>query len=324
MTAARTALILGVTGAAGHAVTRALGECGWRLRALHRDPERARATTGFADIEWVRGDAMDSEAVTAAARGTDLIFHGVNPPGYRNWRELAPPMLEHSIVAARTAGARIVFPGNVYNFGPDAGTTVHEDSPQHPRTRKGAIRVRMEESLRRGAESGVRAIVLRAGDFFGPRAVSSWFGAAMVQAGRPVRAIRYPGPRTIGHAWAYLPDFAAAVADLADRDASLADFECLHFGGHWLEPGEAMIEAVRRVTGGARLPVRRMPWPLLYIAAPFWTFARELLEMRYLWQVPLRLDNGKLVALLGGEPHTPLDDAVRRTLEDLGCLVRSG
>jgi nucleoside-diphosphate-sugar epimerase len=42
--------------------------------------------------------------------------------------------------------------------------------------------------------------------------------------------------------------------------------------------------------------------------------------MRYLWRHPLRLDNRRLVAVLGAEPHTPLDEAVERTLEGLGCL----
>ena len=43
-------------------------------------------------------------------------------------------------------------------------------------------------------------------------------------------------------------------------------------------------------------------------------------EMRYLCKKPVRLDNTKLVAFLGHEPHTPLDIAVRATLVDLGCI----
>jgi hypothetical protein len=34
---------------------------------------------------------------------------------------------------------------------------------------------------------------------------------------------------------------------------------------------------------------------------------RELLEMRYLWQNPIRLDNTRLLAFLSEEPHTPLE-----------------
>ena len=35
--------------------------------------------------------------------------------------------------------------------------------------------------------------------------------------------------------------------------------------------------------------------------------------MRYLWEAPVRLENHKLVAFLGEEPHTPLREAVRAT-----------
>jgi hypothetical protein len=35
---------------------------------------------------------------------------------------------------------------------------------------------------------------------------------------------------------------------------------------------------------------------------------------------PVRLDNAKLIAFLGAEPHTPIDAAVRATLVGLRCL----
>ena len=36
--------------------------------------------------------------------------------------------------------------------------------------------------------------------------------------------------------------------------------------------------------------------------------------MRYLWQIPLQLDNSKLRALIGAEAHTPLEEALAATL----------
>ena len=62
------------------------------------------------------------------------------------------------------------------------------------------------------------------------------------------------------------------------------------------------------------------PWWLLSLASPFVTTFREVREMRYLWRQPLQLDNRKLVGLLGSEPHTPLDEAIRRTLIGFGSL----
>ena len=42
--------------------------------------------------------------------------------------------------------------------------------------------------------------------------------------------------------------------------------------------------------------------------------------MRYLWRETLHMTNTKLVAELGSEPHTPLDEAVRAALQAFGCL----
>lgn len=317
----RTALVVGITGSLGSTVARVLLAHGWRVRALHRNPEQARAKPSRVEgIEWLAGDSMNSQAVTSAARGVDLIFHGVNPPRYHKWRELAVPMLSNTIDAAAESGARIIFPGNVYNFGPDAWPMVDECAPQSPITRKGAVRVEMERMLEHVADKGVRTVIVRAGDFFGPHATSSWFGAAMIKPGKPIRAVTYPGRREVGHTWAFLPDLAEAIAQLADIEASLAPFDVFHFGGHWLEPGAEMAAAIRRGVGDEHLPIRAVPWTLLSLAAPLSPFLRELLEMRYLWRTPLRLDNRKLLATLGNEPHTPLDKAVIATLVSFGCL----
>jgi nucleoside-diphosphate-sugar epimerase len=41
-------------------------------------------------------------------------------------------------------------------------------------------------------------------------------------------------------------------------------------------------------------------------------------EMRYLWREPLRMSNQRLQAVLGKEPHTPLDQAVEAALDGMG------
>jgi nucleoside-diphosphate-sugar epimerase len=80
---------------------------------------------------------------------------------------------------------------------------------------------------------------------------------------------------------------------------------------------------VRRVVG-RRAPILPLPWWMFALVAPFNETFREMLEMRYLWKRPLRLDNAKLVSVLGAEPHTPLDQAVRESLEGMGCLRSEG
>jgi nucleoside-diphosphate-sugar epimerase len=315
----RTAFIVGATGGIGSEVATALLRRSWRVRALtRRPPEVAEQASGRLGIEWIRGDAMVAADVIAAAQGSHLIFHGANPPRYENWAGLALPMLDSSIAAAKASGARIVFPGTVYNFGPDAFPLLSERSPQRPLTRKGQIRVDMERRLETAATAGVRALIVRAGDYFGPRAGNSWFSQGLISSGRPLRSIAYPGPRAVGHAWAYLPDVAETIAQLLERD--LAAFEVFHFEGHWFERGIQIAAVVRRVVGNPRLPIRSFPWWAVYAASPFVAMFREMIEMRYLWREPLRLDNAKLIAFLGNEPRTPIDEAVAITLRGLGCL----
>ncbi|TPQ38439.1 hypothetical protein C2U71_24395 [Burkholderia ubonensis] len=316
----RQVLVLGASGGIGGEVARQLRDAGWQVRALSRNLDAASVERD--GIEWVRGDALDRDAVLRAARGCSVLVHAVNPPGYRNWSTQVLPMLDNTIAAATREQATIVLPGTVYNFGPDAFALLHEDAPQRPVTRKGAIRVEMERRLQAATADRVRTIVVRAGDFFGPRAGNNWFGQGMVKAGRPVTAISVPGRPGIGHQWAYLPDVARTMVELLERRDALEPFARFHLGGHWDADGMQLAQAVRRVAQrhGLRPTIRRFPWWLVWAAAPFVTTMREMLEMRYLWREPLRMENARLTAVLGREPLTPLDTAVETTLAGLGCL----
>ncbi len=317
-TTQQTALVLGATGGIGGEVARRLQARGWRIRALHRSAlAPAVRANGY---DWIAGDAMHAAQVQAAARGATLIVHAVNPPGYRDWDKLVLPMLDSSIAAAQATGARILLPGTVYNYGPDSFPLLTEDAPQRPLTRKGGIRVEMEQRLQAAAGRGVRSLIVRAGDFFGPHAGNNWFAQGLVKPGKPATVVAYPGVAGIGHQWAYLPDVAETMVQLVERAEALAPFATFHMQGHWDGDGRQMVAAIGRALGRPTLEAKAFPWWALTLGAPFVPLFREMREMRYLWQQPLRMDNAKLLRLLGREPHTPLDQAVRTTLAGLGCL----
>jgi nucleoside-diphosphate-sugar epimerase len=258
-----------------------------------------------------------------AANGCSVIVHAVNPPGYRRWPELVLPMLDNSIAAATTLGATLVLPGTIYNFGPDAFPVLTEDSPQHPATRKGAIRVEMERRLFAASRSGARVLIVRAGDFFGPMAGNSWFSQGLIKPGKSVKTLSDPGGQGVGHQWSYVPDVARTMVELLARRDSLESFATFHIAGHWDADGSQMSESIRRVVerrSGQAPRVTAFPWWLISLASPFVTTFREMREMRYLWRTPIRLDNSRLITVLGKEPHTPLDEAVEATLIGLGSL----
>lgn len=214
----RTVLVLGATGGIGSETAHALSRRGWRIRALVRNGRPADSNTSW---EWVTGDALSRDSIMAAAQGAQAIVHAVNPPGYRNWSSLVLPMVENSIAAARESGARIVLPGTIYNYGPDAFPILREDSPQRATTHKGKIRIALERRLEAAAKEGIRSLVVRLGDFFGPKAGNNWFSQALVKPNLPVTSITYPGEKGIGHAWCYLPDAGEAFAQIMERASGL-------------------------------------------------------------------------------------------------------
>jgi nucleoside-diphosphate-sugar epimerase len=319
--ATRTALVIGITGSIGREVAGALLRHGWQVRALHRDPAAARISGTLPNsVEWVKGDAMQASDVVEAARGSELIVHAANPPNYRNWRGLALPMLENTIAAARSSKARILLPATIYNFGANAARVLKENSPQIPTTRKGQVRVEMELKLQKASLYGVRSLVVRAGDFFGPGAGNSWLTRGMVKARGRVRSVYSPGAPEVGHSWAYLPDLAETMARLVETESTLSAYEVFHFRGHWFERGGELGERVCGVLGLSNERIKPFPWWVVKFGSPFVNAFHEMLEMRYLWQVPMQLDNTKLRALIGHEPHTPIEVALTATLRRPGAI----
>jgi nucleoside-diphosphate-sugar epimerase len=300
MSHSNTVLVLGATGGIGGEVARQLKDQGWNVRALQR--RGAQPMERRNGITWIRGDALNAQDVAAAANGCSVIVHAVNPPGYRGWSELVLPMLDNSIAA---------FP------------VLTEDSPQKAITRKGAIRVEMERRLLAASKNGARVLIVRAGDFFGPKPGNSWFSQGLIKPGKSVTTIRTPGSQGVGHQWSYLPDVARTMVELLVRRDELEPFATFHMAGHWDADGSEMVAAIQRVVArrtGQAPRIGAFPWWLLSLASPFVVMFREMREMRYLWRTAIRMDNARLVAKLGKEPHTPLEEAVEAALTGHGCL----
>ena len=105
-------LVIGATGFVGRRVVAALVAGGHRVRCMVRDPSRA-ADLSADGFEVVRGDMLDAEAVSAAARGVRAVIvcvHTLSPqPGRRAGQDFVDVEADGvgSIVAAcRANGAR--------------------------------------------------------------------------------------------------------------------------------------------------------------------------------------------------------------------------
>jgi nucleoside-diphosphate-sugar epimerase len=302
-------LVLGAVGRLGHKAGEAFRDAGWTVVSLVRPGGAARAP---ADTEVVEIDALDHDAVGKAARGADVVVHALNPP-YTDWSRLALPLAYSAVAAAETAGATLLFPGNLYNYGSPVPPVIDETAPMRPSSRKGRLRVAIEDRMMEAAERGVRTVILRAGDFYGA-GVGSWFDLVLIkEIGRG--RITYPGPLEVAHEWAYLPDVASTLPRLASVREALPRFASFGFPGHAVT-GRELTAAIARAMPGS-FEVKRMTWWLIHALRPIVPLCRELSEIAYLWNEPHRIDGSTLKAAIGPIPCTPLDHAVARALEDL-------
>jgi len=308
-----TVLVLGANGRLGHAAVQAFATAGWRVLAQARQAP-ARLPAGATPLVHALDDA---DALVAAAAGARAVVYAVNPL-YTRWSRDMMPLARQGMAVAERLDALFMLPGNVYAFGERMPALLREDTPERPTTTKGRQRAELEATM--AARPGLRSVVIRAGDFFGAGR-GTWFDLAIAKSLTAGKLV-YPGPLDVPHAWAYLPDLARAFVAVAERDDGRVAHRRLHFAGHTVTGRELLAGVECAAADVGVVPVggwrhAAMPWGLIRaggLLLPMW---RELAAMSYLWRVPHGLDGSALQAAVGTLPATPLNEALRCTLQDL-------
>lgn len=302
--AARNVVVLGINGHLGAAVASAFVEAGWNVSGFGRSNKHK-----LDGVRFVQGDADDVGSLRAAITGQEVIVNALNLR-YDQWFEgRAEAQLARVLEAARGSGATLLFPGNIYNY---AASDQHitPETPERPETPRGEIRVRLEKMLEAAAsQGGLRVIVVRAGDFYGPGSKADWFDQLILREAKRGRVAL--ADHEIRHSWAYLPDLGRALVRLAEKRSELPPFERFHFAGHFVSAGELFRAIEQRA--GRKLKRVATPWLLLTVMGWFNPVLREVVKMRYLFDNPMALEDRKLETLLGPGFETPFEAAVGAT-----------
>jgi nucleoside-diphosphate-sugar epimerase len=201
---------------------------------------------------------------------------------------------------------------NLYMYGPSYGKPLTEKRSMTAMSRKGRVRMEMSEALLQAHAKGrVRVVIGRASDFFGPGVRLSALGEQVFGAavrGEPASVL---GDIDQPHTYSYVSDVGRSLVLLGQRDEALGEVWHLPspptvttrelLGMIYAEAGQPL-----RVRGAGNWTVR-----LLGLFKPQ---LGELAEMMYLFEEPFVVDNAKFTAAFG-DPATPLDEAVRNTVE---------
>ncbi|WP_330328540.1 NAD-dependent epimerase/dehydratase family protein [Streptomyces sp. NBC_00536] len=294
-------------GPAGAATARLLAGRGHSVRVVTRSGRSPEP-----GIEHLALDATDSERLAEAARGAAAVFGCAAPP-YHQWASAWPPLAASLCAAAEATGAVLVLLGNLYGYGPVDGPLT-EELPLAATGPKGRVRTAVWERARALHEQGrIKAVEVRASDFFGPGVTDGGHLAARVVPrvlrGKPVSAL---GDPDAPHSWSYLPDVAGALAEVAGEERA--------WGRAWHVPTapalstREMVARLAAVAGTGPVAVRALSPAVLGVAGLFSPLIRELKEIRYQFDRPFVVDSRAYEAEFA-QRATPLDEQVEATVQ---------
>ncbi|MBH1938857.1 NAD-dependent epimerase/dehydratase family protein [Streptomyces sp. AV19] len=294
-------------GPAGAATARLLAERGNAVRVITRSPGRAAPGT-----ERVALDAADAPRLTEAVRGATAIYQCAAPP-YHRWAADWPPLAVSVGAAAEASGAVLVMLGNLYGYGPVDGAMA-ETSPLAAAGPKGRLRAGLWEQARSLHEQGrIRAVEIRASDFFGPGVLDGGHLSARVVPnilrGKPVLAL---GDPDAPHSWTYLDDVARTLVEAAAEERA--------WGRAWHVPTapplsvREMADGLAGQAGVAPVRVRGLPAGVFGALSLFSPLMRELREIRYQFDRPFIMDSTAWTTAFG-TTATPLEEQLRATVD---------
>jgi len=304
--------IFGAAGAIGHALAPELARRGIPFRAVGRRRQILEAAFGgVAGAEIVDADLADPAQAERAAQGVDTIVYAVGVP-YTDF-EKHPVLMRVTLEAAARAGvARLLLVTGIYSYGVPRTSRVAETHPREPEAHKGKCRKQQEDLVTEAHQSGgLHTMVVRLPDFYGPHTGRSLAGQIFHSA-LDGKTANWVGPAGTPHEFIFVPDAGPVLAELAVRDDCYG--EAWNLGGVEAIAGIDFMTRVYRAAG--RDPdYRSVGRTMLKMAGAVNPLLKELVEMLYLQETPVILDDSKLAAKLGVLKKTSYDDGIRRTLE---------
>jgi nucleoside-diphosphate-sugar epimerase len=307
--------IFGAAGAIGTAVARELERRGIPFRAVGRSREKLERAFGkMAHAEIFPADLTESRSAGAAARGVDTVIYCVGLP-YPSHR-LHPVLMRTTVEAAKMVKvARLVLVSSVYGYGVPRSSRVAETHSRNPHTQKGKYRKEQEDIvLGAHAAGGLQSLIVRLPDFYGPNA-DVGLANPIFHAALQGKTANWVGPVNTLHEFVFVPDTGPVIADLASRDECFG--EAWNFGGPGVINTMDFITRIYRAVG--RSPkYRTVGAAMLKLLGLFNPTMREVVEMLYLQETPVILDDSKLLAKFPVK-KTSYDEGIEKTLEWMRC-----
>jgi nucleoside-diphosphate-sugar epimerase len=285
--------ILGANGVIGRELSRRLPEYSDRIRQVSRSPKPVNATD-----ELFSADLLDAKATADAVAGSTVTYLVAGLKyDHKVWEEQWPKVMRNAIDACKRHGSALVFFDNVYAYGRVDGVMT-EDTPYNPCSRKGEVRARIATMLMDEVKRGdLRAMIVRAADFYGPDASLSVSHATVTERLKAKKMPQWLGNAKAVHTFTYTPDAGRSLAVLGNTASAYGQV------WHALTSKEPITgeQYVRIACELSRRPyaLQVVPRWMLFLMGIFVPVVRENMEMLYQFEYDYRFDSSKAERALG-------------------------
>ncbi|HDX9693138.1 SDR family NAD(P)-dependent oxidoreductase [Bacillus thuringiensis] len=293
----KKALVLGASGSMGYAIVNELCGRGIHVVAFARNKERLGALfSGNKHVEVVAGDVFIKEDIMNAAKDVDIIFHAVNIP-YSDWEKQQEKLLINILEVSKHYVIKIGIVDNIYAYGRQGEGLVKEEAKKRPHTKKGKIRLQLEELAK---QANVRMFIAHFPDFYGPNAESTLVHHTL-KGILANKMSSFVGDKKIAREYIFTPDGAKAMVELALHDEAYG--QNWNIPGYGVITGEEMIQHIRELTGYTKRVITVKRGMIQFIGL-FDKQMKEFMEMLYLTEKPIVLSGEKYERCIGDIPKT--------------------
>jgi nucleoside-diphosphate-sugar epimerase len=309
-----THLILGFTGGIGHAVALALNQRNITIRVLVRDADKTKKyIDGIENLEIIEGDAANLQDLKKAFDGIGVVHYCINIP-YHHWEEQALQLFKKCVDLSVEHNAKLIFPGNVYVYGSAKYNPVDEKHPPAAHTKKGQIRMEMEEMLALAKrDHGLEYTIVRMPDFYGPFVINGFSEQLFINAIKG-KSLRWIGNLNTEIELIYIEDGGEAMVMAALNEKSSGEVFNIP-GISTTTAKQYLLEIAKEAESKSKISTLNSNF-VFKIIGLFNPVVKELVEMLYLKREKLILNGTKYQKIIGTPlPVTDYKSGIRKTLD---------
>jgi nucleoside-diphosphate-sugar epimerase len=302
--------ILGAGGIISTEIAKNLPQYTKKIRLVSRAPQKVNTTD---DI--MSADLLNGEQVMSTVQGSEVVYLTAGLKyNIKTWQTQWPIIMENVIDACIKHNAKLVFFDNVYAYGRVNGWMT-EETPMNPSSKKGEVRRNLDEMIMAKVKGEkLKAIIVRAADFYGPNTPLSFVNVMVFDNYKKGNKAQWMINDKVRHSLTYTPDAGKATAILGNTASAYNQVWHLPTDRNVLT-GKEFIENVGKEFG---LKPRYMVLPrwLIQMVGLFNGNIRESVEMLYQNDSDYLFDSSKFEKAFSFKP-TPYSQGIRETVKSM-------